>query len=172
MTERCCQNRRTRNRVKHDGKSNEQIPGNRARSCPSSVLRPYTAGRRDRAYRIGVGSFHRVHQAPIIDDYLEHTGDLSWCITGIGITATPAAAAKAKAYLAQDCLYSITELVPVTPQPVRVISTIKDYIYSPAEQQKMQLVLEQDATRIVSLTITEGGFGTSGCSGPGSVSVP
>lgn len=113
----------------------------------------------------GVGNFHRVHQAPIIDDFLGASGDLTWGITGIGATASAGGLAKQRAYEAQDGLYTITELTPQRPQPVRVIGAMHRYLHAPTHSDAVQALLAAPATRIVSLTITEGGY--DGGSGTG-----
>jgi mannitol 2-dehydrogenase len=58
---------------------------------------------------IGVGNFHRVHQAIAIDRCLHLPDQADWGIVGIGLGDSPVAAGKADAYARQDHLYSVTE---------------------------------------------------------------
>ena len=56
-------------------------------SLPPHVRVPRFGRRSLRAgiVHIGVGNFHRVHQALVIDDCLEERGNEGWAICGVGI---------------------------------------------------------------------------------------
>ena len=58
---------------------------------------------------LGVGNFHRVHQATAIEECLCVPGNEHWAISGIGLTNGPAARQKTTAYRLQDNLYTVTE---------------------------------------------------------------
>jgi mannitol-1-phosphate/altronate dehydrogenase len=106
----------------------------------------------------GVGNFHRVHQAVVIETCLHHTGHEDWAICGVGLLDGPAARAKAQAYRAQDNLYTVTELTSPTPRETQVIGAMVEYLHAPANPEAVLARLADPATRIVSLTITEGGY--------------
>jgi len=73
---------------------------------------------------IGVGSFHRAHQAMYLDDLCVE-GLTDWSITGAGVL--PGDAAMAAALEPQDYLYTrITR--DATDTTVRVLGTIVDYV--------------------------------------------
>jgi mannitol-1-phosphate/altronate dehydrogenase len=107
---------------------------------------------------LGVGNFHRVHQATVVDQCLHLPGNQEWAISGVGLTNGVSAQEKAAAYRAQDNLYTVTELRSDMSMVTEVIGAMVEYLHAP---QNPGLVLERLAdpgTRIVSLTITEGGY--------------
>ena len=57
----------------------------------------------------GVGNFHRTHMALYVDSCLAR-GETDWGIVGVGLQ--PGGEAKAAAFRAQDCLYTVTEYAP------------------------------------------------------------
>ncbi|KAA9134402.1 mannitol dehydrogenase family protein [Microbacterium caowuchunii] len=103
----------------------------------------------------GVGGFHRAHQAAVVDDLLA-AGETSWGICGVGLLPTDAA--MRDALRAQDHLYSLMKREADGSETVRVIGAIVDYIFAPEEPERVLARLTDPATRIVSLTITEGGY--------------
>ncbi|HEX4768065.1 MAG TPA: mannitol dehydrogenase family protein [Lichenihabitans sp.] len=107
---------------------------------------------------IGVGNFHRTHQAVYVDDCLHRPGNEAWGICGIGLTDGPAARAKADAYRAQDGLYTVSEFAPDGTAKTRVIGAMVDYLHAPADPEAVLARLAHPNTRIVTLTITEGGY--------------
>jgi len=105
---------------------------------------------------IGVGSFHRAHQALIIDDLLNQGLARDWAICGVGVM--PADAAMRDALMAQDGLYTLVAKHPDGRLEARVVGSIIDYLYAPDD---VEAVIERMASpdiRIVSLTVTEGGY--------------
>jgi mannitol 2-dehydrogenase len=103
---------------------------------------------------IGVGGFHRAHQAVYLDD-LCRTGVTGWSITGAGVLAGDAAMAEALA--AQDYLYALVTR-DVHGTDVRVIGSITDFVYAADDLGALVARIADPATRIVSMTITEGGY--------------
>jgi mannitol-1-phosphate/altronate dehydrogenase len=113
----------------------------------------------------GVGNFHRVHQAVVIEICLHHPGHEDWAICGVGLLDGPAAKAKAQAYRQQDNLYSVTELTSTTPRETQVVGAMVEYLHAPANPEAVLARLADAATRIVSLTITEGGYNIDDATG-------
>jgi mannitol 2-dehydrogenase len=110
---------------------------------------------------IGVGGFHRAHQAVYLDELLR-AGERGWSITGAGVL--PGDVAMADALAAQDHLYAlVTRDVHATQ--VRVIGAITDYVLAAADPAPLVARIADPATRIVSLTITEGGYPVDEASG-------
>lgn len=110
---------------------------------------------------IGVGGFHRAHQAVYLDD-LCNAGLTEWSITGAGVL--PADAAMAEALGAQDRLYTLI-IRDAHSTDVRVIGSIADYLLAAADLEPLVDRLAAPSTRIVSLTITEGGYPVDEASG-------
>ena len=59
---------------------------------------------------------------------------------------------------AQDCLYTLVVKDPDGTMHPRVIGSIVDYLFAPDDPEAVLAVMSDPATRIVSLTITEGGY--------------
>ena len=106
----------------------------------------------------GVGNFHRVQLAALVDACLHQPGNEAWGIVGVGMTDSPAARVKAESYRAQDCLYTLTEFSPDGVGHSRVIGAMIAYLHAPADPEAVVARLAHPDTRIVSLTITEGGY--------------
>lgn len=108
---------------------------------------------------IGVGNFHRTHLALYVDDLLNrHPDQLEWGIVGIGLTASPSADAKARAYADQDGLYSVTILANDGSRTTRIVGAMVEYLHAPDGGDAVVARLADPAIRIVSLTVTEGGY--------------
>lgn len=103
---------------------------------------------------IGVGGFHRAHLATYVDD-LCSAGHTSWGILGSGVLSTDRR--MAGVLERQDGLYAlITRSAHETS--VRVIGSIVDYIHASPETGALIRRIAHPDTRIVSLTLTEGGY--------------
>lgn len=114
---------------------------------------------------IGVGNFHRAHQALYIDRCLHDPAQSGWGICGIGLGGSAASRAKAQALSDQDCLYTLTESAPDGDVQTRLIGAITDYRLAPDNPGAVLDILADPAIRIVSLTITEGGYNIDPASG-------
>lgn len=104
---------------------------------------------------IGVGGFHRSHQALYLDEMIETHGAKEWAICGVGIM--PQDAEMSKALQAQDCLYTLVEREGKN-STARVIGSLKEYIFGYEEPEKVFAKMADPAIKIVSLTATEGGY--------------
>ena len=104
----------------------------------------------------GVGGFHRAHQAMYIDQLLERGLARDWGICGVGVM--PADLRMRDALDAQDGLYTLILKNPDGTRDVRVIGSILEYRYAPDDPEAVIELLAAPTTRIVSLTITEGGY--------------
>src|SRR6478609_5176895 len=116
----------------------------------------------------GVGGFHRAHQAMYIDQLLERGLAQDWGICGVGVM--PADLRMRDALDAQDGLYTLILKNPDGTRDVRVIGSILEYRYAPDDPEAVIELLAAPTTRIVSLTITEGGYQIEHID-PGDVSV-
>ncbi|SDY45355.1 mannitol dehydrogenase family protein [Pseudomonas sp. NFIX28] len=119
---------------------------------------------------IGVGGFHRAHQA-YYTDALMNTGEgLDWSICGVGLRAEDR---RARDDLAgQDYLFTLFELGDSDAAEVRVIGAIRDMLLAEDGAQALIDKLASPQTRIVSLTITEGGYCIDDSSGEFMVHLP
>ncbi|WP_211229296.1 mannitol dehydrogenase family protein [Nakamurella lactea] len=103
----------------------------------------------------GVGGFHRAHQAMYTDRVLA-SGATEWGICGVGVM--PADRRMAEVLAAQDHLYTLVTKAPDGTVEARVIGSIVDYLYAPDDPEAVLEKLADPAVRIVSLTVTEGGY--------------
>jgi len=104
----------------------------------------------------GVGGFHRAHQAMYLDALMSSGAALDWGITGVGLL--PGDRRMHEVLHRQDCLYTLVVKDPDGQMHPRVIGSIVDYLFGPDDPEAVLAVLSDPATRIVSLTITEGGY--------------
>ncbi len=104
----------------------------------------------------GVGGFHRAHQAAYIDSLLERGRAREWGICGVGVM--PADRRMRDVLRAQDGLYTLVLEHPDGRRDARVIGSIVDYRYAPDDPASTIELLAAPSTRIISMTITEGGY--------------
>ena len=101
---------------------------------------------------LGVGNFHRAHQAVFTDDVLA-AGDLSWGILGVSLRSP-----RIKTILhAQDCLYSV-HFRESSCEHSRVIGSITKLLCAPENPEAVLQAMCNPQVKIVSLTITEKGY--------------
>ncbi len=105
---------------------------------------------------LGVGGFHRAHQAMYLDELMNRGEALDWAVTGIGLM--PGDARMAEAMAAQDCLYTVVVKHPDGSREPRVVGAMVDYLFAPERGAEVLDLLADPATRIVSMTVTEGGY--------------
>ena len=124
---------------------------------PAAVARPTY----DRAslspgiVHIGLGNFHRAHQAWYLHRLLQLGLAGDWAIVGAGVR--PYDSAQREKLLAQDCLSTLIELDP-SGTSAEVVGSMIDYL--PVEEGHAALIrrMSDPAIRIVALTVTEGGY--------------
>ena len=103
----------------------------------------------------GVGGFHRSHQA-YYTDLLCGKGVTDWSICGIGLMKNDRPMKKNLEH--QDHLYTLMVNYPDGKVTAQVIGSITEYMYVPDNPVLVIKKMAQPETRIVSLTITEGGY--------------
>lgn len=133
--------------------SNAALP-----SLPDAVEAPRydRTALRSGIVHIGVGHFHRSHQAMYLDQLMRQGAAMDWAICGAGVFPGPVARDE---FIAQDCLYTLTVKEPDGGRPSRVIGSIAGYLHAPDDPAGLVKQIADPATRVVSLTITEGGYG-------------
>jgi mannitol 2-dehydrogenase len=124
---------------------------------PAGVERPsYDRGAlRPGILHIGVGNFHRAHQAVYLDDLFNRGRGLDWGIVGAGLRETDA---RMRARLApQDWLNAVVE-VEDGKMSGRVTGAMVDFLPVSEDNRALLQKLADPEIRIVSMTITEGGY--------------
>ncbi|MET7279175.1 mannitol dehydrogenase family protein [Kribbella sp. NPDC005582] len=104
----------------------------------------------------GVGGFHRAHQAMYLDALMNDGKALDWGIVGVGVL--PQDRRMYDVLSGQDHLYTLVIKHPDGTLEPRVIGSIVDYLFAPDDPEAVLARMTDPATRIVSLTITEGGY--------------
>lgn len=120
---------------------------------PSLVARP----RYDRArvangiVHLGIGAFHRAHQAVYTDAVL--ADDTAWGILGVSLRRADTRDALAP----QDGLYALA-IRSGAGEELRVIGAVSDVLVAPEDPERLLGAMADPRTRIVSLTVTEKGY--------------
>jgi mannitol 2-dehydrogenase len=105
---------------------------------------------------LGVGGFHRAHQAMYLDRLMSEGTALDWGLCGVGVL--PGDAAMRDALRAQDGLYTLVVKHPDGRYEPRVIGSMVEYLLAPDDPEAVIERMAAETTRIVSLTVTEGGY--------------
>ncbi|MER9951202.1 mannitol dehydrogenase family protein [Mesorhizobium sp. M0047] len=122
-----------------------------AGTLPASVVTPSY----DRSHvvpgivHLGVGAFHRAHQAAYVDDCLA-AGETGWGIVGVSLRS----ADTRDALMPQDGLYTLAIRSSGT-EKLQVIGSIASMLVAPEDPSAVLAALTDPRTRIVTLTITE-----------------
>jgi mannitol 2-dehydrogenase len=113
---------------------------------------------------IGVGNFHRAHQAVYLDTLMNAGQAMDWGICGIGLR--PSSKPMRDVLAAQDDgLYTLVVRHGDGRWDARVIGSVVEFLYAPDDPEAAIEKLAAPATRIVSLTITEGGYNLDAVTG-------
>jgi mannitol 2-dehydrogenase len=118
----------------------------------------------------GVGGFHRSHEAMYIDRLLEQGTAQDWGICGIGVL--PSDRRMAEVMAAQDGLYTLVVKHPDGTLEPRVVGSIVEYLFAPDDPEAVVEKMAVGTTRIVSLTVTEGGYNFSPVTGEFDAAAP
>ena len=112
---------------------------------------------------VGIGGFHRAHQAFYTEELLENYGVNEWGICGIALL--PQDKRMYDTLAAQDGLYTlmITEADGTTN--ARVIGSIAEYLFAPENQEEVIEKMANPDVKIITLTITEGGYNFNSATG-------
>jgi mannitol 2-dehydrogenase len=102
----------------------------------------------------GVGNFHRAHLAVYLDDLFNMGLNHDWAIIGAGVM--PFDDTMREKLASQDYLTTVVEQ-DANRSTARVTGPMIDFI-PPSERKRLLAVLADPAIRIVSLTVTEGGY--------------
>jgi mannitol 2-dehydrogenase len=104
---------------------------------------------------IGLGNFHRSHQACYLDELLNRK------LAGEGIieiNLIPDSLPLGKILAEQDHLYTLITKGAEGQEEARVIGSIMDYVNASDDKQKALNRLTEEGTKLVTLTVTEKGY--------------
>lgn len=111
----------------------------------------------------GVGGFHRAHEAMYLDRLMTEGKALDQAICGVGVM--PADQRMRDVLSAQDGLYTLVVKSPDGTLDARVIGSIKEYLFAPDDPEAVIEKMASPDVRIVSLTVTEGGYNFNAVTG-------
>lgn len=107
---------------------------------------------------LGLGAFHRAHQAVFTERAAQLTGETRWGIAGI----SQRSAAVKNQLAPQDGLYSVLTR-GTDDTSIEVIGSIRAVLTAPEDPDAVVARIADDATAVVTLTVTEKGYrATSG----------
>jgi mannitol 2-dehydrogenase len=112
---------------------------------------------REGIVHIGVGGFHRAHQAAYLDTLLARdagAADFGIC----GVSLLPQDRRIVEVMNEQDTLYTLLVRAPDGRQHPRVVGSIIEHLYAPDQPELVLARMSDPAVRVVSMTITEGGY--------------
>jgi len=104
---------------------------------------------------LGLGSFHRAHQAVYLQ-HLHDLGDTAWELAGGNIR--PDAEAVIEALIEQDGRYTLETVTPQGARNYKEIGSIKRVVRWDAELSGLTAIAVEPTTRIISFTVTEAGY--------------
>lgn len=124
---------------------------------PEGIERPrYDRGRLTPGMvHIGLGNFHRAHQAWYLHRLMQQGRALDWAILGAGVR--PYDAAMREKLLGQDCLTTLIELAPER-RSAEVTGAMTGYLPIAPGNGPLIRAMADPRIRIVGLTVTEGGY--------------
>ncbi|SNT76083.1 mannitol dehydrogenase family protein [Paracoccus seriniphilus] len=126
-------------------------------AVPKDVLRPtYDRSRiTPGIVHIGLGNFHRAHQSWYLHRLMQQGEAMDWGIIGAGVR--PGDDAQRQRLAAQDYLTTLIELDP-KGRSAEIVGAMIGFV--PVQEDNAALIarMADPAIRIVSLTVTEGGY--------------
>ena len=105
---------------------------------------------------IGIGGFHRAHQAYYTDELLQAHHETNWGICGICLLESDRRIFDILSR--QDGLYTLLIREASGKLSARVIGSIVEHYFAPEDPQRVIKKLADPDIRIITLTITEGGY--------------
>jgi mannitol 2-dehydrogenase len=102
---------------------------------------------------IGVGGFHRAHQAVYLDEVAERGLSAEWGVVGVGLRSR----AMTAALTAQDGLFTVVERDGGAEQ-ARIVGALSRCLFAPDGPNQVLEALTDPRTRLVTLTVTGAGY--------------
>jgi fructuronate reductase len=100
---------------------------------------------------LGIGAFHRAHQAVFTQDAIENSGG-DWGIVGASLLRPDVP----DALTAQDCLYTVESVGAAARY--RVMGVMRQALFAPRDRLQLLGALTAASTHVVTLTLSEKGY--------------
>ena len=105
---------------------------------------------------VGVGAFHRAHQAVYFDDLMERTGDLGWAIAGVNLRS---AQSEDIARLGNGGgAYVVKSYDPDGGTEFRLVRAHKEFFDWSQRAAAAEDIVADAGVQVLSLTVTESGY--------------
>ncbi|MCG5218269.1 mannitol dehydrogenase family protein [Streptosporangium sp. KLBMP 9127] len=101
---------------------------------------------------LGLGGFHRAHQAVFTEDAAGATGETAWGVCGV----TQRSAEVVERLRPQDGLYTVLGRGPGAPR-ARVVGALREVAFAGDEWPLVRDRIAADAIKVITLTVTEKG---------------
>ena len=111
---------------------------------------------------LGLGAFHRAHQAACLDAWLERNAGGPWGICAVNLRSNRAIV---DALTAQGCRYHLAAWRDREHVELREIRSIRRALFARDDQRALFDALTASSTRIVTLSVTEKAYGLRPASG-------
>jgi fructuronate reductase len=111
---------------------------------------------------IGLGAFHRAHQAVYLEHWLNRNGGGDWGICAANIRSN---AAIADSLDAQNCRYHVAEYRDRDHVRITEVNSIRRALFAGRDKRELLERMTTPTTKIVSLTVTEKGYFQKAASG-------
>ncbi|MGM5631349.1 mannitol dehydrogenase family protein [Apibacter raozihei] len=119
---------------------------------------------------IGLGNFHRAHQEYYINSLLEDPNQKNWGVCGVSLL--PGDENLYKALKSQDNLYSLTIFGRDGIDKTCMIGSIVESLWAMEDSEKIIQKIADPNIKIITLTITEGGYNINKSSGDFMLNTP
>ena len=119
---------------------------------------------------IGIGGFHRSHEAFYTDQLLQHNDMTDWGICGIALLDADYKIFNTLAE--QDGLYTLMITEPDGKLTARVIGSVTEYLFAPGDPGAVIEKMASPEIKIITLTITEGGYNLNSATGEFQIEEP
>ncbi|MEP5153747.1 mannitol dehydrogenase family protein [Planktotalea sp.] len=127
----------------------------------------FSASRYDRSQcdvgvvHLGMGAFHRAHQAVYIDDYMDKTGDLRWGIAAVNLRPSEAKTLHAiRSDIEANDGYFLKSISATGDVELRRVSSHVEFLNWNEEVEKTEALLSRSTVHLVTITVTESGYYT------------
>ncbi|MBO0869214.1 MAG: mannitol dehydrogenase family protein, partial [Micromonosporaceae bacterium] len=115
---------------------------------------PGAADQRIGILHLGIGAFHRAHQAVFTEDAAAATGEQRWGICGV----TQRSPAVQLQLLPQDGLYGVLERAPDGRTGLRVVGAVREVLFGAGQGGVLDARFDDPQVTVISSTVTEKGY--------------
>ena len=105
---------------------------------------------------IGIGAFHRAHQATYFDAFMDQSGDLGWAIAGVNLRAGQSA--NAGRLRRRNGEYVLKTMPPEGSPEFRLVRSITRILDWAEDASAAEAVLSEEDVKAATVTVTESGY--------------